>query len=108
MTGQQQIKEKTINKFQDQGLDLNQRNYDMVIKVLEEMRRLKVVYDSETAVEMAELLLGLDDQKLNDFLDNLPKLLPHVDELKEIPSLNGIEMDDLLDMLGEGENKEGD
>lgn len=108
VTGQEQIKEKTINRFQEQGLDLNRKNYDMVIKVLEEMRRQKIVYDSETAVEMAELLLSLNDQKLNEFLDNLSKLLPHVDELKEIPSLNGIEMDDLLEMLGEGENKEGD
>ena len=35
---QKQIKEKTIKTWQDQGLNLNQKNYDKTIKILEEMR----------------------------------------------------------------------
>lgn len=106
VTGQQQIKEKTIQTFNDNGLKVDNSNYNAVIDVIEEMRRQKIVYDSNRAVEMADLLVGLDDQKKNDILDNLEKLLPHVDELKELPSLAGFDIDELLNLLGEGEEEE--
>lgn len=106
VTGQQQIKEKTIQTFNDNGLKVDNSNYNAVIDVIEEMRRQKIVYDSNRAVEMADLLIGLDDQKKNDILDNLEKLLPHVDELKELPSLSGFDIDELLNLLGEGEEDE--
>ena len=106
VTGQQQIKEKTIQTFNDNGLKVDNSNYNAVIDVIEEMRRQKIVYDSNRAVEMADLLIGLDDQKKNDILDNLEKLLPHIDELKELPSLSGFDIDELLNLLGEGEEDE--
>ena len=101
VTGQKQIKEKTIKTWQDQGLNLNSKNYDKVIKILEEMRKQKIVYGSDKAVELAESMLDLDDQQTNEWLEHLDTLLQHTDELQEIPDVAGYDFDEILDMLGE-------
>lgn len=101
VTGQKQIKEKTIKTWQDQGLNLNQKNYDKTIKILEEMRKQKIVYGSDKAVELAESMLTLDDQQTNEWLDHLETVLQHTDELQEIPNVSGYSFDEVLKMLGE-------
>lgn len=101
VTGQKQIKEKTIKTWQDQGLNLNQKNYDKTIKILEEMRRRKIVYGSDKAVELADSMLELDDRQTDEWLDHLDTLLQHSDELQEIPDLAGYDFDEILDMLGD-------
>ena len=101
VTGQKQIKEKTIKTWQDQGLNLNSKNYDKTIKILEEMRKQKIVYGSDKAVELADSMLDLDDQQTNEWLQHLDDLLTHTDELKEIPDLAGYDFDEILDMLGD-------
>lgn len=101
VTGQKQIKEKTIKTWQDQGLNLNSKNYDKTIKILEEMRKQKIVYGSDKAVELADSMLDLDDQQTNEWLDHLDTLLQHTDELQEIPNVAGYDFDEILDMLGE-------
>ena len=101
VTGQKQIKEKTIKTWQDQGLNLNQKNYDKTIKILEEMRRRKIVYGSDKAVELADSMIDLDDQQTNEWLDHLDYLLQHTDELQEIPELRGYDFDEIRDMIGD-------
>ena len=101
VTGQKQIKEKTIKTWQDQGLNLNSKNYDKTIKILEEMRKQKIVYGSDKAVELADSMLDLDDQQTNEWLQHLDDLLTHTDELKEIPDLAGYDFDEIMRMLGE-------
>lgn len=101
VTGQKQIKEKTIKTWQDQGLNLNSKNYDKTIKILEEMRKQKIVYGSDKAVELADAMLDLDDQQTNEWLNHLDTLLQHTDELQEIPDLAGYDFDEILEMLGE-------
>lgn len=101
VTGQKQIKEKTIKTWQDQGLNLNQKNYDKVIKILEEMRRRKIVYGSDKAVELADSMLDLDDQQTNEWLDHLDYLLQHTEELQEIPELRGYDFDEIRNMIGD-------
>lgn len=101
VTGQKEIKEKTIKTWQDQGLNLNQKNYDNTIKILEEMRRQKIVYGSDKAVELADTMLDLDDQQTNDWLDHLETMLQHTEELQEIPDVSGYSFDEILKMLGE-------
>ena len=101
VTGQKQIKEKTIKTWRDQGLNLNSKNYDKTIKILEEMRKQKIVYGSDKAVELADSMLDLDDQQTNEWLDHLDTLLQHTDELQEIPDVAGYDFDEILDMLGE-------
>ena len=101
VTGQKQIKEKTIRTWQEQGLNLNQKNYDKTIKILEEMRRRKIVYGSDKALEVANAMLEMDDQQTDEWLDHLEVLLQHSDELQEISDLAGYDFDELLRMLGE-------
>lgn len=101
VTGQKEIKAKTIETWQKQGLNLNQKNYDKTIKVLEEMRKQKIIYGSDKAVDLAESMLFLDDQQTNQWLNNLETLLPHADELKEIPDVSGYSFDEILNMIGE-------
>ena len=101
VTGQKQIREKTINTWQNQGLNLNQNNYDKTIKILEEMRRQKITYGSDKAVELANTMLELDDQQTNEWLNHLDVLLQHTEELQEIPEVSGYDFDEILEMLGE-------
>ena len=104
VTGQKQIKEKTIKTWQDQGLNLNSKNYDKVIKILEEMRKQKIVYGSDKAVELAESMLDLDDQQTNEWLDHLDTLLQHTDELAEMKDEKSgftmVDIDELLEETG--------
>ena len=65
------------------------------------MRRRKIVYGSDKAVELAESMLDLDDRQTNEWLDHLDVLLQHTDELQEIPDLAGYDFDEILDMLGD-------
>ena len=101
VSGQRQIKEKTIKTWQDQGLNLNQKNYDKVIKILEEMRRRKIVYGSDKAVELADSMIDLDDQQTNEWLDHLDYLLQHTEELQEIPELRGYDFDEIREIIGD-------
>ena len=101
VTGQKQIKEKTIKTWQDQGLNLNSKNYDKTIKILEEMRKQKIVYGSDKAVELADSMLDLDDQQTNEWLNHLDTLLQNTDKLQEIPDVAGYDFDEILDMLGD-------
>lgn len=101
VTGQRQIKEKTIKTWQDQGLNLNKKNYDRTISVLEEMRRRKVVYGSDKAVEIADATLEFTDEKFAAWLDHLDFMVEHSGELQDIPDLQGYSFDEIQDMLGD-------
>ena len=102
ITGQRQIKEKTIKTWQDQGLGINNANYDKVIKILEEMRKQKIVYGSDKAVELADAMLYLDDQQIDNWLDNLSTLLEHSDEVKEMTEdgFIPVDIDDFIEEVG--------
>ena len=105
VTGQKEIKQKTMKTWQDQGLNLNPKNYDKTIKVLEEMRKQKIVYGSDKAVELADSMLDLNDQQTNDWLMHLDTLLTHTQELdlwKDVYESRGesVDMDTLLHEIG--------
>lgn len=110
VTGQQQIKEKTIKTWQDQGLNLNRDNYDKVIKILEESRKQKVVYGSDKVVELADEMMELSPDQFDDVLDNLSSLLEHSDEIgdsleeymqnKGVQALYEVDIDDFIKELG--------
>ena len=83
-------------------MNLNSKNYDKVIKILEEMRKQKIVYGSDKAVELAESMLDLDDQQTNEWLEHLDTLLQHTDELAEMKDeKSGYTMVDIDDLLKE-------
>lgn len=99
-TGQKQIKEKTLKTWQDQGLPVNESNYQTVIKVLEEARKQKLVYGSDKIVEFAETMLERSSLEQEMWLAHLDDLLPHIDEIKAIPVLEGYDFDEILELLG--------
>ena len=101
VSGQKSIKAKTIETWNEHGLGLNSQNYDKAIKILEELRKRKMTYGSDKVVSLADSMMSLDDQQTNQWLDHLDELLPHADELQEIPDLQGYDFDEILDMIGE-------
>lgn len=101
VSGQRDIRRKTIKTWQEQGINLNERNYDKAIQILEEMRKQKIVYGSDKVVELADSMLELDDQQTNDFLDHLDKALQHSDEIAEIPELSGYTFDEVMKLIGD-------
>ena len=102
IAGQREIRSKTINTWREQGLNLNPKNYNKVIKIMEEMRRQKITYGSDKAVELADSMLYLDDRQTNDWLDNLSTLLEHTDEIHEMISSGyvPVSIDELKAELG--------
>jgi len=99
VTGQRQIKEKTIKTWQDQGLPVNEKNYQAVIKVLEEARKQKLVYGSDKMVEFAETMLDRSPDEQDRWLENLSTLLPQIDDIQEIPNLKGYSFDEILERI---------
>lgn len=83
VTGQKSIRQKTIATWNRQGIPLSKENYNRTIKILEEMRKRKIVYGSDTAEEVARLTLGLSNEQFDDVLDNLEDYLTHTEELED-------------------------
>ena len=100
VSGQREIMQKTIATWRKQGLNLNASNYADVIRVLERMRKDKVTYGSDKAVESADIMMELDDSAQQKFLDNLGTMLRHLDDLQEIPELRGYNLDDVIEKWG--------
>lgn len=100
VTGQRQIKEKTIKTWNDEDVPLTNTNYNQAIKILEEARKLKLVYDSEKIVALADAMLTLDDSRRSEWLANLADLLPKAEQIKAIPELKSYSMDELKKMIG--------
>lgn len=100
ISGQESIKEKTIETWQKQGLNLNESNYNMTIKVLEGMRKNKIVYGSDKALALGEMLTKLSNRQANTWLKRLPQLLPYADRLQEIPKVRGMSFKNVMKALG--------
>ena len=108
ISGQREIMNKTIKAWNDQGIPLNKQNYDRTMKILERMRQMKIVYDSETAAELAQLILALSDQQFDQVLNNLEAYLLHTDELSDFmddsrdpeTGYEQVDMSDFTDLIG--------
>ena len=100
VTGQKQIRDKTIQTWQNQGLNLNQKNYNMTIRVLEEMRNRKIVYGSDKAVELADTMMELQNEQLEQWFMHLDTLLQHTDELDDLKEIPGYDFDEVIELLG--------
>lgn len=101
VTGQKQIKEKTIATWQKQGLNLTPKNYDTAIKILEEMRKRKIVYGSDKVVQLADTMMDMDERRTNDWLNHLATALENVDQISAIPEASGYSFDEVISMLGD-------
>lgn len=101
VSGQREIQRKTIATWQKQGLNLNPKNYDNAIRILEELRKRKLIYGSDKVVELADAMNTLSSHQTNVWLNHLDQLMQHTDQLQEIPDLSGYTFDEVLDMIGE-------
>lgn len=111
ITGQREIMRKTIEAWNKQNVPLNEQNYDRTMDILERMRKLKIVYDSETVVDVADLTLALSEQQFDQVLDNLEAYLLHTEELSAFmdasldpdTGYDKVDMSDFINEIGWGE-----
>lgn len=108
VTGQRAIMMKTIKTWNEQGIPLNKETYQRTMQILEQMRRMKIMYDSDTAEDLARTTLGLSDQQFGKVLDNLETFLLHHDNVSDYmeshyDAQSGyqlVDMDDFLNEIG--------
>ena len=105
VSGQREIRKKTIETWNAQGLKLNNRNYKKAIKILEEMRKQKLTYGSDKVVELADSMLELDERETNKWLDHLGILLENTDTVSDVVASHSdqgtpVNIDDVLREIG--------
>jgi len=124
ITGQQRMQEKTTStlnkaigtgdekkKMEDIPEDerpVNNRNFQRIIQVMNETRRLKIssLYGSDTIADFVNKTLSLNKDEFDKVLDNLGSFLDHADTADaEIESYRdkhdgGFDMDDFLEKTG--------
>lgn len=105
VSGQREIRKKTIETWNAQGLKLNNRNYKKAIKILEEMRKQKLTYGSDKVVELADSMLELDERETNKWLDHLGILLENTDTVSDVVASHSdqgtpVNIDDVLKEIG--------
>ena len=83
ISGQREIRQKTIETWNNQGIPLNKQNYDRTIAILEEVRKRKIVYGSDIVRELADTTLALNKTQFDHVLDNLETYLSHVDDVAD-------------------------
>lgn len=83
------------------GSHVNRRNYERVIKILDEARKMKITYDSEKIVSLADMTLEHENLDFDSVLDHLDTMLKHTNELQEIQNLKGYSFDEIIQLLGD-------
>ena len=120
VTGQKEIQRKTIETINratgntdEEGNSsggLTKENYWRFIKILEEARKQKVVYDSDRMVSLAESTLDLNQDQFDDVVNKLSTFIEHSRELKsrlsdymrnnDIKSYQQVDMDEFIEQIG--------
>ena len=102
ITGQRVRREKTIAKWRENGLDIDMANYETVMKIMEQMRRNKLLYGSDKAVGVADKMLEMDPSVRNDLMDDIKTILEKSKDFMslEVPDKPGYSADDILAKLG--------
>ena len=97
VTGQRSRRSKTIKAWQEQGLDLNEKNYNKVMALLKEMRSRKILYGSDKVITLVETSMQ-KGWNFNNVLKagQLDKLLANADQVSEIPKTAGNRLDEYV------------
>ena len=114
--GQEAIRKKTTATLNEAigEKKINKRNYKRVIKILNESRNRKIIYDSDKIATLAETTVNLTDSQFDDILENLESLLEHTSELSDtftgsfseymksqnIKDYQVVDIDDFLESIG--------
>lgn len=99
--GQRSTQSKTIRTLNESigSKSVNSGNYKRTIQILDQARRMKILYDSAKMVELANLTLALSDDAFDAILDNLESAIQHRNEFTHIEDLDGYSFDDIQKML---------
>lgn len=110
VSGQRSRMQKTIQTFKEAGIDITPAEYPTFIKVLETMRKNKLMYDSEHAKELTEVMLSSNkvDKRLFTSRKRINVLLSHAAELNKLSDkisehrgkFTAVNMDDALKEFG--------
>lgn len=95
LSGQKSRRQKNIEEWNKLGLNLTEKNYDNVMRMLREMRSRKIIYGSDKVLAVVETTMqkGWDfEEVLNS--DKLAKMLRAPSKLKKIPKKKGQSLDD--------------
>ena len=94
VSGQKSQRQKTIDAWQDKGLNLTQANYDKVMAIMKEMRTRKILYGSDKVVSVVETVMnkGWDFNKVLNS-PNLAGMLKAPSKLKRIRKQAGDSLD---------------
>ena len=97
VSGQRSKRAKTIKAWQEQGLDLNSKNYNKVMAMMKEMRSRKILYGSDKVVTLVETTMQ-KGWNFNKILraDNLDKLLANAENVSDIPKAAGSRIDEYV------------
>ena len=97
VSGQRSKRAKTIRAWQEQGLDLNSRNYNNVMALMKEMRSRKILYGSDKVVTLVETTME-KGWNFNKILrsDQLDKLLANAESVSDIPKAAGSRIDEYV------------
>lgn len=97
VSGQRSRRTKTIQSWQEQGLDLNEKNYNKVMAMMKEMRSRKIVYGSDKVITLVETTLQ-KGWNFNKILRSgqLEKLLANADQVGDIPKSAGSRLDEYV------------
>ena len=95
LSGQKSRRQKNIKEWNKLGLNLTEKNYDNVMKMLREMRSRKIIYGSDKVLAVVETTMqkGWDfEEVLNS--DKLSKMLRAPSKMKKIPKKKGQSLDE--------------
>ena len=97
VSGQRSRRSKTIKAWKEQGLDLNEKNYNKVMALLKEMRSRKILYGSDKVITLVETTMQ-KGWNFNKVLRSgqLDKLLANADQVSDIPKDAGSRLDEYV------------
>ena len=100
VSGQRNRRDYLIQKFQEEGLNITEANYDKFMEMLDIMRARKIIYGSDKVADVVNIVV---DRNLNwEQIINSPKLARIVrapSKLKRIPLKAGNSIDEYLEKL---------
>ena len=97
VSGQRSRRRKTIESWQKQGLNLNEKNYNKVMALMKEMRSRKILYGSDKVISLVEASME-KRWNFNKVINSneLDKLLANADQVGEIPKSAGSNLDEYV------------
>ena len=110
VSGQRSRMMKTIKTFAEAGIQITEKEYPTFIKVLESLRKQKLMYDSEHVKQVTEAMLSTNkvDKRLWTSRKRLKAIMEHANELELLKNkmtahrgkMTAVDMDDALKEIG--------